>query len=408
VLVPVGALAGLPAEQMEALLLHELAHIRRYDYLINALQNTVEALLFYHPAVWWISGHMRQEREMCCDDIVVAITGDTQSYARALAEIGAAEHAHYHAAVASTGGSLSNRVARLLGEPRQGERTHSPAAVAASVALVAITTMAAFGQTARPQFEVASIKPAAENAGAMMRAQPGRLIANASLHVLIQNAFGLQPFQIIGGPEWIAAEQFNVDAKAAGNPGDAQMFLMLRSLLEDRFELRSHQDSREMTVYTLMAARGGPKLSSPRNGSCVAETDVVGPLAEPAAPMAPPTQGVDTLSKCGGVDVTLGPGGARIRGSKVPMAEFVRVLSRVLRRPVSDQTGFTGQFDVAADFLPDDTTPGLPPPPPGAIPFGNASPSIFSAVQEMGLRLESTRRPVNVLVVDHVERPVAN
>jgi len=95
-------------------------------------------------------------------------------------------------------------------------------------------------------------------------------------------------------------------------------------------------------------------------------------------------------------------------GGKVPMAEFVRVLSRVLGRTVTDQTGFSGVFDVTLDFLPDETTTGLPPPPPGAIPFAIASPSIFSAVQELGLRLESTKGPVDVLVIDHAERPSAN
>jgi uncharacterized protein (TIGR03435 family) len=281
--------------------------------------------------------------------------------------------------------------------------------VAASVALVALTTMAILGQTVRPQFEVASIKPAAEGGGTMMRPQPGRLVANASVRVLLQSAFGLQPFQIIGGPEWIVSEQYDIEAKAAGDPGNAQMFLMLQSLLADRFQLRVHRESREMPVYALTTARGGLKLSSPRDGRCVQETDVVGPLAEPGARMAPPTQGVDTIaSKCGGVDVSLGPGGARLRGGKVPMVEFVRVLSRVLGRPVIDQTGFAGVFDVALDFLPDETTPGLPAPPPGAVPFSNASPSIFSVVQEMGLRLESTRGPVDVLVVDHAERPSAN
>jgi beta-lactamase regulating signal transducer with metallopeptidase domain len=85
VLVPVGALAGLPADQVEALLLHELAHIRRHDYLVNLLQGVVEAILFYHPAVWWISGHIRVERELCCDDMAVAESGDVLTYARALA-----------------------------------------------------------------------------------------------------------------------------------------------------------------------------------------------------------------------------------------------------------------------------------------------------------------------------------
>jgi len=85
VLVPVGALSGLPAEYLEALLLHELAHVRRHDYLVNILQSVAEALLFYHPAVWWVSGHIRAERELCCDDVAVAVSGDALTYARALA-----------------------------------------------------------------------------------------------------------------------------------------------------------------------------------------------------------------------------------------------------------------------------------------------------------------------------------
>ena len=87
VLVPVGALAGLPPEQIEALLLHELAHIRRHDYLVNIVQSAIEALLFYHPAVWWVSGHIRAERELCCDDMAVSVSGDAVTYARALAEL---------------------------------------------------------------------------------------------------------------------------------------------------------------------------------------------------------------------------------------------------------------------------------------------------------------------------------
>jgi uncharacterized protein (TIGR03435 family) len=409
VLVPVGALAGLPPEQMEALLLHELAHIRRYDYLVNALQNMVEALLFYHPAVWWVSGHMRYERELCCDDAAVTVTGDAQSYARALAEVGAAGHADYQAAVAATGGSLANRVARLLGEPRSVSRRHSPSAVAAAAALVALTVMAAPGQTVRPKFEVASIKPVGGRGAATMRPLPGRLTANASLRVLMQSAYQLQPFQIVGGPEWIGSQQYDIDAKAAGNPDRAQMFLMLQSLLEDRFQLRVHRESQEMPVYAMVAARGGLKLPSLRDGSCMEDTELLGPLTETGAQMQPPGQGVATTSsRCGGLDVTLEASGARMRGSKVPMVEFVRVLSRVLGRTVTDQTGFSGAFDVDLDFLPDETTVGLPPPPPGAIPFAVASPSIFSAVQQLGLRLESAKGPVEVLVIDQVERPSAN
>ena len=94
VLVPVGALTGLPPGQIEALILHELAHIRRHDYLVNVLQSIVETLLFYHPAVWWISGHIRTERELCCDDVAVSVSGDVLTYARALAELESARPTH--------------------------------------------------------------------------------------------------------------------------------------------------------------------------------------------------------------------------------------------------------------------------------------------------------------------------
>ena len=118
VLVPVGALGGLPAEHLEALLLHELAHIRRHDYLVNMLQSVAEALLFYHPAVWWVSGHIRAERELCCDDVAVSVRGDALTYARALAELESYRPAHLGAAIAANGGSLSDRIARLLGQSR--------------------------------------------------------------------------------------------------------------------------------------------------------------------------------------------------------------------------------------------------------------------------------------------------
>ena len=87
ILMPIGLLAGLPAGQIEAILLHELAHIRRYDYLVNVLQRSVEGLLFYHPVVWWISRVIRTERENCCDDVAVAMSGNAHEYAVALAAL---------------------------------------------------------------------------------------------------------------------------------------------------------------------------------------------------------------------------------------------------------------------------------------------------------------------------------
>src|SRR5258708_34657898 len=114
ILVPIGVLAGLAAGQIEAILLHELAHIRRYDYLVNVLQRSVEGLLFYHPAVWWISRVIRAERENCCDDVVVATSGNAHQYAVALAALEQNRWSGREPAVAATGGSLVKRIHRLL------------------------------------------------------------------------------------------------------------------------------------------------------------------------------------------------------------------------------------------------------------------------------------------------------
>jgi GWxTD domain-containing protein len=113
-LMPVGVLTGLPANQVEAILLHELAHVRRGDYLVNVLQRSVQSLLFYHPAVWWISRLICTERENCCDDVAVAICGDAHEYAKALTTLEQNRWPNREPVVAATGGNLVNRVRRLL------------------------------------------------------------------------------------------------------------------------------------------------------------------------------------------------------------------------------------------------------------------------------------------------------
>jgi beta-lactamase regulating signal transducer with metallopeptidase domain len=113
ILAPVGVLCGLAPAQLEAVLAHELAHVRRHDYLVNVLQGIVESLLFYHPAVWWISNQIRAEREHCCDDLAVAASGDVLVYASALAELESMRPAHFKAALSANGGSLLRRIRRL-------------------------------------------------------------------------------------------------------------------------------------------------------------------------------------------------------------------------------------------------------------------------------------------------------
>jgi len=186
------------------------------------------------------------------------------------------------------------------------------------------------------------------------------------------------------------------------------MFLMLQSLLEDRFHLQIRRETREQPVYALVAARSGLKLPSPKDGSCLEPTpDAANEWA--GGRIAPPGQGEGALPRCGSARIALAPTGAQMRGGKIAMPEFIRTLSMVLGRAVVDRTGFTGLFDVRLDFLPDEATAALPPPPPGSAASDFTSPSILAALQEqLGLRLESTRGPVDVIVVDRVERPSAN
>src|SRR5207248_1639982 len=109
------SLIGLAPNQLEAVLAHELAHVRRWDYVVNAFQCVVETLMFYHPVVWWISRCVREEREICCDDLVLKVCDDRLAYARALASLETFRAGGQELAFAATGGSLLNRIRRLLG-----------------------------------------------------------------------------------------------------------------------------------------------------------------------------------------------------------------------------------------------------------------------------------------------------
>jgi GWxTD domain-containing protein len=143
ILMPLGLLAGLPAGHVEAILLHELAHIRRHDYLVNLVQRLVEGLFFYHPAAWWISRVIRAERENCCDDMAVAIRGDAHEYAMALAALEETRWPGREPALAATGGSLVKRIRRLL-YPKGPIGSWTPLAMAAILLVMAALALAAW------------------------------------------------------------------------------------------------------------------------------------------------------------------------------------------------------------------------------------------------------------------------
>jgi len=409
VLVPVGALGGLPAEHLEVLLLHELAHIRRHDYLMNILQGVAESLLFYHPAVWWVSGHIRAEREMCCDDLAVAISGDAFTYARALAQLEAHRPAHWVPVVAANGGSLRHRVARLLGQSRPVTRTGLGPDVITVAGLLVLAAYGLFGQSAdAPRFAVASIKrnPAHQelSAAAPMGVgfRPGgRLEAgNAPLSLLIQRAYGVQDFQVIGGPAWINTDGYDIQAKPEAETDQKRMWLMLRTLLADRFKLSMHNETRNMPVYDLEPVKGVAKLPPPQKGPCSEELT------------GPPQRGQHLAPPCG-PGLGESKAGLSLNAVSTSMPSFAKTLSLLLRREVIDKTGFSGKFSFHLEFAIDDSLAGMPNPAgldtSTKLPDAPSAPSLRIAMQDqLGLKLQPSTGPVDVLVIDHVERPAVN
>jgi uncharacterized protein (TIGR03435 family) len=228
---------------------------------------------------------------------------------------------------------------------------------------------------------------------------------NVPLRMLIRSAYQVQDDQIVDAPDWISAEHFDVLAKAGDNlppptpgmPGAIQ--LMMRSLLSERFRLAVHRETREFPAYTPQLdrrdARLGPQLRR-STVDCVAMAAARGRSG--GAPPAPPAD----RPQCG----IRAAGGQMIAGG-LPLSELAVVLSRIVQRVVIDQTGLTGTFDLDLNWTPDRTAPNAPAGVPAAA--DPDAPSIFTALKEqLGLKLEAAKRPVEVLVIDHVERPAPN
>jgi uncharacterized protein (TIGR03435 family) len=257
----------------------------------------------------------------------------------------------------------------------------------------------------RPSFEVASVKP---NTGAgpnqVRVGMPGNgrfNITNMPLAELIRFAYELQPFQLTGGPDWLDSQRFDVTATTNGNPGPVVIRQMVQSLLAERFNLAAHTEKRDMAIYEMVLARSDGRLGE--------KLRVAGPECAPMTmppgmkPMPPPP------APPAGARGTPPPGCPTIFGNgfmsarRISMEMLARNLARTVRRIVVDKTGLTGSYDADLEFMPEGP---LAPQAPGGPQFPNPNPdapSIYTAMQEqLGLKLEPTRGPVEMLVVDRV------
>ena len=276
--------------------------------------------------------------------------------------------------------------------------------------LVILTAGWIFGQSASAPltFDVASVKPSAgDEHRVFIQLQPGGGLrtSGTTLKMLITQAYDMRDFQISGAPGWISSERYDIMAKSersttpdAGGPDEMrkmtdeqrktfqeQMRERLRSLLAERFQLTVHKETKEQPVYALVVGKSGSKLQ-------------------------------ESQSKEGdGPRGMMRMGRGQLNGQGVQLPMLANMLSNQVGRPVLDRTGLKGNYDFKLEWTPDPGQSGGPfggPPPPGVDappPPDPNGPSIFTAVQEqLGLRLESQKGPVDILVIDHVEKPSAN
>jgi uncharacterized protein (TIGR03435 family) len=259
-------------------------------------------------------------------------------------------------------------------------------------------------------FEVASVKP--NNSGErnqFIRRQPGgRMTAtNMPLRALITFAYQVTPLTLVGGPGWTNDEHYDIVAKIEGDPppvppgaGPDHMQLALRTLLADRFKLKVHRETREMDAYALVMAKsgGGPGPAlKPTVQDCSPEA--VRAMAGRAGGGPPPMPPSGVPFMCG---VRMSPGLMQIGG--MPISMITGALGGMTGRSVVDRTGLSGAWDFSMTYAPD---PGRGAPPPDAPAADSNAPSLFTALQEqLGLKLESTKAPIEVVVIDSVERAV--
>ena len=420
-LLPAGMVERFAPQQLASVLAHEMCHVRRRDNLTAAVHMIVEAVFWFHPLVWWISARLMEERERACDEAVLELGSEPQVYAESILKTCEfCVESPLTCMAGITGADLRKRIVRIMTEGLADQLGFGRKLMLMTLAIAVIAgpmmvglvrgpqILARGGEAAgpRPQFEVASIKR--NRSGELNRGVStprGRFIGrNLLIRPSIAWAYRIPSFQVIGGPGWLDSDDYNIEAKVDEAETEKieklyslqrrdQIRLMLRSLFAERFQLKVSHQTREGPAYALVVTKDGPKFRGQIPGD------------ESSKGVTVPS-GVTSRSHAMGA----GPGG--LRGLGISMAELAGSLSGQVGRPVLDQTGLKGVYDILLHWTPE----------PGAMVLGRGNsgadaapladisgPSIFAAIQEqLGLKLEPTKAPMEMIVIDHIERPSEN
>lgn len=444
-LLPAGIAERLTPPQLQAVLAHELCHVRRRDNLFAGIHMIVEATFWFHPLVWWIGARLVEERERACDEQVLSLGSEPRVYAEGIVNVCKLYAESPLACVSGVTGSnlkkrieaiMTNRIAlRLTFAKKAALAVASIAALAVPIVVGMMHIPAILAQSATaptPKFEVASIKPCkpgdlgagdgrksiAKTGRGGRDSSPGRLSTGCdTVESLIRYAYVLYASgsllrdpstpPVEGGPAWIRSGSYHINARAEGSPSEGMMMgPMLRALLEDRFQLKIRRETREVPVYALTVAKGGPRLPPFQEGSCI-------PRDMPFRPLSPEERG---QKNCLAFIREKGPNFA-VEATGTNLDSLFKLLYLVLDRPVINRTGIKGRFDISMEFArPEGRAVFRPvgePVSPHARPADPsddlAGPSIFSVLEkQFGLKLEPAKGPRDFLVIDHVERPSGN
>jgi bla regulator protein BlaR1 len=425
--LPSGVAERLETAQLDAIMDHELCHIRWYDNLSALIHMAVESIFWFHPLVWWIGTRLIDERERACDEQVLENGGDPKVYASAILKVCEFYVASPLECVAGvSGGNLRKRIEEIMNHRIVQKLSGGKKLLLAGVGIFAAAAPIVVGilnapairaqsQPLMPKFEVASVKPLGPHdscCGPDVDRQTFALTGSLYDFILhayhlesicgSKNALGADCPLVSGAPAWIKKEQFNIQAKMADNSpgytrnefmqGEApQIEFMLQELLADRFKLTVHREMRELPVYAIAIGKNGLKLKHGKESALKQASD-------------------GNSSPNRSMFIHPGPDGSSISKMTLEdssMQEFADFLAGFVDRPVLDRTGLKGQFDFMIEYgvdkVPSAGDSGL------IGNLGTAGPSMFSALQEqLGLRLESTKGRVDVLIIDHVGRPSEN
>jgi uncharacterized protein (TIGR03435 family) len=407
-LLPAGIETRLTSEQLDAVVAHELCHVRRRDNLTAALHMIVEAVFWFHPLVWWIGARLLEERERACDEEVLRLGNRPETYAEGIVNVCRCYVESPLACASGVSGSdLKKRIAAIMSGRAARRLTLPRKLLLAIAATAALAPPLILGMLKAPQldaqtppadrlrFDVASIRPSDPNQeGGRLGPVPGGglRVNNGTLQVLIQFAYNVREYQLSGAPSWIRTARFDIVAKLDQPEGPADFKDMTpdqhthiiarlrertRNLLAERFGLRVRRDSKELPVFALVVSRPGRLKASDEKS-----------------------------------EDHMRAGRGQINAGAATMQMLAEVLSNLTGRRVLDQTGVSGKYDFRLAWTPDYgtslpgklTRPDAPDPAdiPGAI-------SIFTAIEEqLGLKLESKRAPTEVIVIDRVEKPSEN